>query len=136
MVFRPLRAVVYGRDLVFVAQSGSDSCRVLMTAEIYALVWGIAKRIPRGRVATYGQLAALLGMPKHARQVGYALSASPGNMKIAWHRVVNAEGRISLRLKHWETGSDDLQRILLEAEGIKFDDSGRIELKKFRWHPK
>ena len=107
-----------------------------MAAEIYALVWGIAKRIPRGRVATYGQLAALLGMPKHARQVGYALSASPGNMKIAWHRVVNAEGRISLRLKHWETGSDDLQRFLLEAEGVTFDDSGRIDLKKFRWQPR
>lgn len=107
-----------------------------MAAEIYALVWGIAKRIPRGRVATYGQLAALLGMPKHARQVGYALSATPENMKIAWHRVVNAEGRISLRLKHWETGSDDLQRILLEAEGVTFDDSGRIDLKKFRWQPR
>ena len=107
-----------------------------MAAEIYALVWGIAKRIPRGRVATYGQLAALLGMPRHARQVGYALSATPENMKIPWHRVVNAEGRISLRLKHWETGSDDLQRILLEAEGVTFDDSGRIDLKKFRWHPR
>ena len=107
-----------------------------MAAEIYALVWGIIKRIPRGRVATYGQLAALLGMPRHARQVGYALSAMPENMKIPWHRVVNAEGRISLRLKHWETGSDDLQRILLQAEGVTFDDSGRIDLKKFRWHPR
>ena len=107
-----------------------------MAAEIYALVWGIAKRIPRGRVATYGQLAALLGMPGHARQVGYALSATPENMKIPWHRVVNAEGRISLRLKHWETGSDDLQRILLEAEGVTFDDRGGIELRKFRWHPR
>ena len=107
-----------------------------MAAEIYALVWGIVKRIPRGRVATYGQLAALLGMPRHARQVGYALSATPENMKIPWHRVVNAEGRISLRLKHWDTGSDDLQRILLEAEGVTFDASGRIEMKKFRWQPR
>ena len=107
-----------------------------MAAEIYALVWGIAKRIPRGRVATYGQLAALLGMPRRARQIGYALSVTPENMKIPWHRVVNAQGRISLRLKHWESGSDDLQRILLEAEGVTFDDSGRIDLKKFRWHPR
>ena len=107
-----------------------------MAAEIYAAVWGIVKRIPRGRVATYGQIAALLGMPRHARQVGYALSATPENMKIPWHRVVNAEGRISLRLKHWETGSDDLQRILLEAEGVTFDDRGGIELRKFRWHPR
>lgn len=107
-----------------------------MAAEIYALVWGIVKRIPRGRVATYGHIAALLGMPRHARQVGYALAATPENMKIPWHRVVNAEGRISLRLKHWDTGSDDLQRILLEAEGVTFDASGRIEMKKFRWQPR
>ena len=107
-----------------------------MAGEIYALVWGIVKRIPRGSVATYGQIAALAGMPRRARQIGYALGVTPENMKIPWHRVVNAQGRISLRLKHWQSGSDDLQRILLEAEGVTFDDSGRIDLKKFRWHPK
>ena len=107
-----------------------------MAVEIYAAVWGIVKRIPRGKIATYGQLAALLGMPRHSRQVGYALSATPENRKIPWHRVVNAQGRISLRLKHWQTGSDDLQRILLEAEGVTFDDSGRTDLNKFRWRPK
>jgi len=106
-----------------------------MAAARYDLVWATVKRIPRGKVATYGQIAALAGMPRHARQAGYALAATPENVKIPWHRVINAQGRVSLRLKHWDNGSDDLQRILLEAEGVTFDGSGRVDLKKFRWKP-
>ena len=106
-----------------------------MAAAIYELVWATVKRIPRGRVATYGQVATLAGMPRHARQAGYALAATPENVKIPWHRVINAQGRISLRLKHWDSGNDDLQRILLEAEGVLFDESGRVDLKRFRWKP-
>lgn len=106
-----------------------------MAALLYAQVWAVVKRIPRGKVATYGQIAALAGMPRHARQAGYALAATPENIKIPWHRVINAEGRVSLRLKRWESGNDDLQRILLEAEGVIFDSSGRIDLKRFRWQP-
>ena len=104
-----------------------------MAAAISERVWAAVKRIPRGKVATYGQIAALLGMPRHARLVGYTLAATPQTVKIPWHRVVNAEGRISLRLRHWDSGSDDLQRILLEDEGVIFDSSGRIDLKRFRW---
>ena len=107
-----------------------------MAAPLYELIWVTVKRIPRGRVATYGQIAALAGMPRHARQAGYALAATPENVKIPWHRVINAQGRISLRLKHWDSGSDDLQRILLEAEGVEFDNSGRVDLKRFRWEPR
>ena len=106
-----------------------------MAAARYDLVWATVKRIPRGKVATYGQIAALAGMPRHARHAGYALAATPENMKIPWHRVINARGRVSLRLKHWGSGNDDLQRILLEAEGVNFDGSGRVDLKKFRWEP-
>ena len=107
-----------------------------MAAEISERVWAAVKRIPRGKVATYGQIAALIGMPRHARQVGYTLAATPQNMKIPWHRVINAQGCISLRLRHWDSGSDDLQRILLEDEGVIFDSSGRVDLKQFRWMPK
>ena len=106
-----------------------------MAAELYERVWATVKRIPRGRVATYGQIAALAGMPRHARQAGYALAATPANKKIPWHRVINAQGKISLRLKHWDSGSDDLQRILLEAEGVLFDSHGKVDLKRFRWQP-
>ncbi|MEP7157658.1 MAG: MGMT family protein [Betaproteobacteria bacterium] len=102
---------------------------------IHARIYAAVKKIPRGKVATYGQIAALAGMPRHARQAGYALAATPEGMKIPWHRVINAQGRISLRLRHWDSGSDDLQKILLEAEGVEFDTSGKINLKKFQWQP-
>lgn len=104
-----------------------------MLAEFCERVWTTVKRIPRGKVATYGQIAALIGMSRHARQVGYALAATPENRQIPWHRVINAQGRVSMRLKHWESGSDELQRILLEADGVTFDSTGRVDLKRFRW---
>ncbi len=101
----------------------------------YRRIYAVVKKIPRGKVATYGQIAALAGMPRHARQAGYALAGTPENVKIPWHRVINAQGRISLRLRHWDSGSDDLQRILLEAEGVTFNAAGKVDLDKFQWKP-
>jgi methylated-DNA-protein-cysteine methyltransferase-like protein len=91
-------------------------------------------RIPRGRVATYGQIARLANLPGQARLVGYALAALDERSRIPWHRVVNARGQISLR-------SDDgpaatLQRLRLEREKVVFDAAGRIPLERFRWHPR
>jgi methylated-DNA-protein-cysteine methyltransferase related protein len=107
-----------------------------MTSPNYLAIYKTVKKIPRGRVATYGQIAALAGMPRAARQVGYALRATPDNVKIPWHRVVNAQGRVSMRLKDWQSGGDDLQKILLEAEGVEFDETGKMNLKRYRWEPK
>jgi methylated-DNA-protein-cysteine methyltransferase related protein len=107
-----------------------------MPSPNYLYVYKVVKKIPRGRVATYGQIAALAGMPRAARQVGYALRATPDNVKIPWHRVVNAQGRVSMRLKDWQSGGDDLQKILLEAEGVEFDETGKMNLKRYRWEPK
>lgn len=98
--------------------------------------YAVVKRIPKGKVATYGQIAALAGMPRCARQAGYALAGTPVDVKIPWHRVINAQGRISLRLRHWDSGSDDLQKILLEAEGVVFDSTGKVNLKRFQWQPR
>ena len=106
-----------------------------MALVLYERIWAVVKRIPRGRVATYGQIAALAGMPRHARQAGYALAALPENVKIPWHRVINAQGRISLRRRHWDSGSDDLQKILLEAERVIFSAGGKVDLKKYQWKP-
>ncbi len=106
-----------------------------MPALKHSAVYALAKKIPHGKVATYGQLAKLLGLPRHARHVGYALAAMPDNVKTPWHRVVNAQGRISLRRQNWQSGSDDLQRILLEAEDVVFDTNERIDLKRFGWTP-
>jgi len=96
-------------------------------------IYDVVKKIPAGQVATYGQVAALAGMPGHARQVGYDLSALADKSSVPWHRVVNARGEISLR----SGGSDShqLQRLRLEAEGVVFDAQGRIPLKLFRWRP-
>ena len=101
----------------------------------YAAVYAVVKKIPRGKVATYGQIALLAGMPRAARQVGLALRITPGSIKIPWHRVINAQGQISMRQHDWQSGGDDYQRALLENEGIEFNAAGKINLKKFRWLP-
>ncbi|MGZ8811613.1 MAG: MGMT family protein [Thermoanaerobaculia bacterium] len=96
----------------------------------YLKIYRIVRQIPRGRVATYGQVATLAGLDGHARQVGYALHALPSSMKVPWHRVVNARGEVSARTSgDWH----ELQRKLLDAERVKFDERGRIDLKRFRW---
>jgi methylated-DNA-protein-cysteine methyltransferase-like protein len=94
----------------------------------YERIYAVVKRIPRGRVATYGQVATAAGLDGHARQVGYALHNLPGRSDVPWHRVVNGKGEVSPR-----TGGDshELQRMLLEAEGVRFDAKGRIDLKTF-----
>jgi methylated-DNA-protein-cysteine methyltransferase-like protein len=95
-------------------------------------VWAVVRRIPRGRVATYGQVAALAGLGRQARQVGYALHALPGEGFAPWHRVVNARGAISLPAGG---GADLTQRIRLEREGVRFDARGRIDLERYGWRP-
>lgn len=101
-----------------------------------ALVYALVRLIPRGRVATYAQLAHLLGFPRHARHVGEALANLPEGITTPWHRVVNAQGQISIRRTNWQSGSDELQRILLEAEDVQFSSVGKIDLKRFGWTPK
>jgi len=93
-------------------------------------IYAVVKRIPRGRVATYGQVATLAGLDGHARQVGYALHDLPPQSNVPWHRVINARGEISPRSAG---DSHELQRMLLEAEGVDFSLDGRVELKKYRW---
>jgi methylated-DNA-protein-cysteine methyltransferase-like protein len=87
--------------------------------------------VPRGRVATYGQIASAAGLPGHARMVGYALSALAEGSRVPWHRVVNAAGKISLRSDG--RPMDRIQRFLLEKEGVRFGETGAIPLERFRW---
>ena len=98
----------------------------------YERIWNLVRRIPRGRVATYGQVAALAGIPRGARQVGYALHALPGNTSVPWHRVVNVRGTISLR----SNGAPITQLLRLEREGVRFDSGGRTDLARFQWRPR
>lgn len=102
-----------------------------MSSELRRRIYAVVARIPRGRVATYGQVAALAGAPRHARQVGYALHDLPTGSDLPWQRVINARGEVSPRS---EPGWEGFQRRLLEAEGIEFRD-GRIDLRRYRWEP-
>lgn len=99
----------------------------------YARIHAVVRRIPRGAVATYGQVAALAGLAGHARQVGYALHALDADSSVPWQRVVNARGGVSPRRT---PGWDGLQRALLEREGIAFDARGRIDLGRQGWRPR
>src|SRR4051794_5010559 len=99
----------------------------------YAKIYSTVRRVPRGRVATYGQIAELAGLEGHARQVGYALHALPSASGIPWHRIINSRGEISPRTAG---DSHELQRLLLEAEGVEFSLQGRVSLKEFGWRVK
>ena len=95
-------------------------------------IYDMVSRIPEGKVATYGQIAKLIGYPNHARYIGRALSELENDSNVPWHRVVNAKGKISPR---GLDGCDDYQRIILEDENIVFNDNGGISLIEFQWQP-
>jgi methylated-DNA-protein-cysteine methyltransferase-like protein len=99
----------------------------------YVAIYRVVRAIPRGRVATYGQVAMLAGLPGRARQAGYALHALPEASRVPWQRVVNSRGTVSPR---GEPGAEDRQRALLEAEGVEFGADGRIDLRRYRWLPR
>jgi methylated-DNA-protein-cysteine methyltransferase-like protein len=94
----------------------------------YQRVYELVRRVPKGRVATYGQIAAALGNVRQARTVGWAMRSCPDD--VPWHRVVNASGGLSTRAVH---GSFHPQRELLEEEGVAFDHSGHIDLESYGW---
>ncbi|MFP6903708.1 MAG: MGMT family protein [Verrucomicrobiota bacterium] len=97
----------------------------------YQQIYDTVARIPEGRVATYGQIAQLAGYPRQARQIGYALAALETD-ELPWQRVINAQGEISPRTN---PDGELIQRILLEEEGLAFDDRGRISLPEYQWRP-
>ena len=99
----------------------------------YRNIYAVVRRIPRGRIASYGQVARLAGLPGRARQVGYAMYALLDGSDVPWHRVVNAAGEISRRRV---PGAELSQRILLEREGVRFGPRGRISLEAFGWKPR
>ncbi len=95
----------------------------------YEIIWEIVRHIPKGRVATYGEIAEQSGLPRQARLVGYALHNTPQGLDIPWHRVINSQGKISLPK---QSGSYAKQKKLLLNEGIVFVGD-KIDLKKYGW---
>ncbi len=98
---------------------------------VFDRIYDIVRQIPRGTVATYGQIAALAGNPRWARVVGYALHVNPDPDTIPCYRVVNREGRVS---PAFVFGGENMQIALLEADGIPVKD-GHVDLSRFRWCP-
>ncbi len=103
-------------------------------SETHRRIHAAVRRVPRGRVATYGDIAALAGFPGQARLVGYALHALPTGSTVPWHRILNAQGRLSLERS--EPGGGLAQQFLLEKEGIEFDPAGRVALARYRYAPR
>lgn len=93
--------------------------------------WQVLARVPAGHVITYGQLAELAGLPRQARWVGRLLSQLPADSGLPWHRVVNAQGRLSLPPHH--PGAEE-QAARLRAEGVFLQD-GKLNLTRYRWQP-
>ncbi len=94
-------------------------------------ICAVIRRIPKGWVATYGQVAAMAGLPRRARLVGHILQNLDPAIAIPWHRVVNARGEVSRSPSR--NGGDALQQRLLEQEGIEFDANNRFALERYRW---
>ena len=99
---------------------------------VFGKIYQVVRRIPAGKVATYGQVARLAGNPRWARVVGYALHVNPKPGVIPCHRVVNRDGRTS---PAFAFGGGDIQRNLLENEGVLFQNDGCVDLKEYQWNP-
>ena len=99
-----------------------------MSGQVFEKIYAVVRSIPKGRVATYGMVALLAGNPRWARVVGYALHVNPEPGVIPCHRVVTRNGEVA---SGFAFGGPDVQRHLLEAEGIVFEADGRVDLKKY-----
>ena len=101
-------------------------------SDTYRKIYDTVKKIPRGRVASYGQVARVAGMERHARLVGYALHALKDNedKRVPWHRVINAQGYCSIKEPPMAA---EIQQRLLETEGVEFSPKGKVDWKKFGW---
>ncbi len=104
--------------------------------EGWAAYYRVVRRIPRGKVATYGQVAMLAGTPRAARQVGYALSALRGTRHdVPWQRVLGARPRGWAAISILDPMGSAVQRAMLEDEGVAVDGRGRVPLDRFGWSP-
>jgi len=103
----------------------------VVTPGFHARVYAVVRQVPAGRVTTYGDVATILGSPRVARHVGWALAALPADQAdVPWHRVLNARGTISFK---GDLVRGEVQRERLADEGVTFDANGRVDLKRLRW---
>ena len=100
-------------------------------ASTYDKIYAAVRRIPHGRVTTYGSVARLAGVPGQARLVGYALSSLRDGTAVPWHRVINAQGKLSLQQARSSSGLT--QRLRLQREGVVVNAAGKVSLTRFGW---
>jgi methylated-DNA-protein-cysteine methyltransferase-like protein len=112
--------------------SPSGGAKAAKISDSYSRIYAAVRKIPRGRVTTYGAIARLAGLPRQPRLVGYALHALTSASTLPWHRVINAQGRLSLVRDGKSSGIT--QRILLEREGVRVAGGSRVSLKQFGWN--
>ena len=113
------------------ARQGRETQTEGTRPNFYDAVYRVVRKIPRGRVMTYGQIATILGAPRAARAVGYAMRAAP--KKVPWQRVINRMGQISAR---GDVERPIIQKLMLEAEGLVFDETESCDLARYRWEPR
>ncbi|HEU4384703.1 MAG TPA: MGMT family protein [Anaeromyxobacteraceae bacterium] len=102
----------------------------------WSAFYAVVRRIPRGAVATYGQVALLAGRPRAARHVGFAMAALRGTRhRVPWQRVLGARPRGLAAVSILDPMGAATQRLLLEREGVRFDERGRVDLARFGWRP-
>lgn len=99
------------------------------STELFERIYRVVRQVPRGQVATYGQIALIIGAPT-PRIVGFAMSALSDGSKVPWQRVINSQGQVSARK---DGGADWQQRRRLEAEGVRFDAKGRVDFASVAW---
>ena len=110
----------------------SSTARRATATTSHEKIFAAVRRIPRGRVSTYGAIARVAGLPRQARLVGYALHRLGGATSVPWHRVINARGEVSRRAR---PGDELSQRMMLEKERVRFNGRGRVKLAEVQWKP-
>lgn len=113
------------------ASTAAEAAKPAKVSDSYSKIYAAVRKIPRGRVTTYGAIARLAGLPRQPRLVGYALHALTSASHLPWHRVINAQGRLSLVRDGKSSGIT--QRMLLEREGVRVAGGSRVSLKQFGW---
>ena len=116
-------------------QTVSKSSEAEHIARLYGDIYEVVRRIPRGRVVTYGQLAELAGRPGAARMAGAAMRVVPKHLKLPWQRVIGKKGKGLGKVSIHDPVGGAIQRQMLEAEGVVFSESGGIRLADFGWIP-
>lgn len=122
-------AATFGAAMLSLLAPPNPAPVVVMTDDrLYSRIYALVRRVPQGQVTTYQEISRKIGCT--ARTVGFALAALPSGHDVPWQRVINSQGRVSSRV---DGDGHLVQRLLLEAEGVRFDDRQQVDLERYGW---